>query len=132
MVLDEYRHLRVWRRRAKRCRDECVVQTGQSVAEVSSFGAKSIITELNAYAREGRQLSVTSILVAKSCRSSIWCSDMYTFQKNNPRVLIYILDIDFQSLIAKLVDMIQAAKDQDAMGSGLLCTYLKQYLWEST
>ena len=34
-------------------------------------------------------------------------------------------------LITKLVDIIQATKDQDAMGMGLLCTGPKQYLWES-
>ena len=32
-------------------------------------------------------------------------------------------DIDFQSLITKLLDMIQATKSQDSMGRGLLCTY---------
>ena len=29
------------------------------------------------------------------------------------------LDIDFQSLITNLIDMIQATKDEDAMGRGL-------------
>ena len=40
------------------------------------------------------------------------------------------LKIDFQS--SKLVDMIQATNDQDAMGSGLRCTSPKHDLWKFT
>ena len=40
---------------------------------------------------------------------------IYTFKKERKA-------IDFQSLITKLVDIIQATKDQDTVGMGLLCT----------
>ena len=43
-----------------------------------------------------------------------------------------IYDIDFQSLITKLVDMIHATEENHAMGRGLLYTLPNHYLWEST
>ena len=47
---------------------------------------------------------------------------VYTLKKQQ-------LDIDFQNLITKLVDIIQVTKDQDTMGRDLLCTCSKQYIW---
>ena len=40
--------------------------------------------------------------------------DKYTLQKKK-------FDIDFQSSITKLVDMIKTTKNQDAMERGLIC-----------